>query len=143
VVNGVLGTALVQGILLGISFWLAGVPGAIVLGAVGVAITLLPMGLVVLWLPAALWLMSSGDTGWAVFVMVWNGLFVGTLDNLLRPYLISRGVSMPMVLIFLGVLGGLVAFGIVGVVIGPVLLAVAHTLFQDWGADETDARSAA
>jgi predicted PurR-regulated permease PerM len=143
VVNGVLGTALVQGILLGISFWLAGVPGAIVLGAVGVAITLLPMGLVVLWLPAALWLMSSGHTGWAVFVMVWNGLFVGTLDNLLRPYLISRGVSMPMVLIFLGVLGGLVAFGIVGVVIGPVLLAVAHTLFQDWGADETAARSPA
>jgi predicted PurR-regulated permease PerM len=80
--------------------------------------------------------MSSGHTGWAVFVMVWNGLFVGTLDNLLRPYLISRGVSMPMVLIFLGVLGGLVAFGIVGVFLGPVLLAVAHTLFQDWGVEE-------
>nr|WP_210277576.1 AI-2E family transporter [Microvirga lupini] len=133
VVNGVLGTAFIQGTLLGVSFWLAGVPGAIVLGAVGVVLTLLPMGLVLLWLPAALWLMSSGHTGWAVFVMIWNGLFVGTLDNLLRPYLISRGVRMPMVLIFLGVLGGLLAFGIVGVFLGPVLLAVAHTLFQDWG----------
>jgi predicted PurR-regulated permease PerM len=138
VVNGVLGTALVQGILLGVSFWLAGVPGAIVLAALGVVLALLPMGLLLLWLPAALWLMSTGNTGWAMFVMVWNGLFVGTLDNLLRPYLISRGVRMPMVLIFLGVLGGLLAFGIVGVFLGPVLLAVAHTLFQDWGrANET------
>jgi predicted PurR-regulated permease PerM len=83
--------------------------------------------------------MSEGHTGWAVFVMVWNGLFVGNLDNILRPYLISRGVRMPMVLIFLGVLGGLLAFGIVGVFLGPVLLAVAHTLFQDWGrASETE-----
>jgi predicted PurR-regulated permease PerM len=138
VVNGVLGTALIQGILLGVSFWLAGVPGAIVLGAVGVVLTLLPLGLAVLWIPAALWLMSGGHTGWAVFVVVWNGLFVGSLDNVLRPYLISRGTRMPMVLIFLGVLGGLLAFGIVGVFLGPVLLAVAHTLFQDWGrANET------
>ena len=138
VVNGVLGTALVQSILMGFSFWLAGVPGAMVLSAVGVVLALLPMGLLLLWLPAALWLMSSGYTGWAVFVMAWNGVFVGNLDNVLRPYLISRGVRMPMVLIFLGVLGGLLAFGIVGVFLGPVLLAVAHTLFQDWGrASET------
>ncbi|WP_445500513.1 AI-2E family transporter [Microvirga sp. G4-2] len=133
VVNGVLGTALIQGILLGVSFWLAGVPGAIVLGAVGVVLALLPMGLLLLWLPAGLWLMSDDRTGWAIFLMIWNGLFVGSLDNVLRPYLISRGVRMPMILIFLGVLGGLVAFGIVGIFLGPVLLAVAHTLFQDWG----------
>ena len=138
VVNGVLGTAFIEGVLLGVSFWLAGVPGSIVLGAVGVVLSLVPTGLVVLWLPAALWLMSSGHTGWAVLVVVWNGIFVGSLDNVLRPYLISRGVRMPMVLIFLGVLGGLLAFGIVGVFLGPVLLAVAHTLFQDWGrASET------
>src|SRR5215212_4202598 len=112
VVNGVLGTALVQGILLGFSFWVAGVPGAIVLGAVGVVLSLVPMGLLLLWLPAGLWLMSDGHTGWAVFVMVWNALFVGNLDSVLRPYLISRGIRMPMVLIFLGVLGGLLTFGI-------------------------------
>lgn len=133
VVNGVIGTAVVQGILLGASFWLAGVPGAMVLSALGVVLTLVPLGLVVLWVPAALWLMSEDHTEWAVFVVAWNGLFVGNLDNILRPYLISRGVRMPMVLIFLGVLGGLVAFGIVGVFLGPVLLAVAYTLFQDWG----------
>jgi len=140
VVNGVLGTALVQGILLGSSFWLAGVPGAIVLGALGMVLSLLPLGLVMLWLPAALWLMSDGHTGWAVFVIAWNGLLVGSLDNVLRPYLISRGTRMPMVLIFLGVLGGLLAFGIIGVFVGPVLLAVAQTLFQDWGHAE-EARS--
>jgi predicted PurR-regulated permease PerM len=133
VVNGVLGTALVQAILLGFSFWVAGVPGAIVLGALAVLLTFVPLGIAVLWVPAGIWLMSDGHTGWAIFVMAWNGLFVGTLDNVLRPYLISRGIRMPMVLIFLGVLGGLVAFGIVGVFLGPVLLAVAHSLFQDWG----------
>ncbi|WP_082145604.1 AI-2E family transporter [Microvirga massiliensis] len=138
VVNGVLGTALVQGVLLGFSFWLAGIPGAVVLAALGVILTLVPFGLAILWLPASLWLMSQGRTEWAVFVMAWNGLFVGSLDNVLRPYLISRGIKMPMVLIFLGVLGGVLTFGIVGVFLGPVLLAVAYTLFQDWGRpDET------
>jgi predicted PurR-regulated permease PerM len=138
VVNGVLGTALVQGVLLGFSFWLAGIPGAVVLAALGVILTLVPFGLAILWLPASLWLMSQDQTAWALFVMAWNGLFVGNLDNVLRPYLISRGIKMPMVLIFLGVLGGVLTFGIVGVFLGPVLLAVAYTLFQDWGrADET------
>lgn len=137
VVIGVLGTALVQGILLGFSFWLAGVPGAIVLGGIGVVLTLVPTGLLLLWLPAGLWLLSEGQMGWAIFIIAWNGLLVGNLDNVLRPYIISRGIRMPMVLILLGVLGGLLTFGIIGVVLGPVLLAVAHTLFQDWGrADE-------
>lgn len=138
VVNGVVGTAVIQGILLGFSFWLAGIPGAIVLGALGVILTLMPLGLAVLWLPAALWLLSQDQTGWAIFILVWNGLFVGMLDNLLRPYLISRGAKLPTVLIFFGVLGGVVSFGIVGVFLGPVLLAVAYRLFQDWGAAAKD-----
>ena len=133
VVNGVLGTALVQGGLLGLSFWLAGVPGAVLLGALGVILSLVPMGLVVLWLPAGLWLMSQEHTAWGIFVMAWNGLLVGSLDNILRPYLIGRGIRLPTALIFLGVLGGILTFGIIGVFLGPVLLAVAFTLFQDWG----------
>jgi predicted PurR-regulated permease PerM len=144
VVNGVVGTAVIQAILLGFSFWLAGVPGAVVLGALAVLLTLLPLGLMVLWIPAALWLIWQEQTGWAVFVLIWNGLFVGSLDNILRPYLISRGAKLPTVLIFLGVLGGVITFGIVGVFLGPVLLAVAHTLFQDWGrAGEREADRAA
>jgi predicted PurR-regulated permease PerM len=108
-------------------------PSSDLLGAFGIVLTLLPLGLIVVWLPVAVWLMSEGHTGLAVFVMVWNGLFVGSLDNVLRPYLIKRGSDLPTALIFLGVLGGVLAFGIVGVVLGPVLLAVAHTLFQNWG----------
>jgi predicted PurR-regulated permease PerM len=138
VVNGVLGTALVQGVLLAFSFWLVGIPGAIVLGAVGMVLSLIPMGLALLWLPASLWLMSQDHTGAAVFVIVWNGLFVGSLDNVLRPYLISRGTKLPAVLILLGVLGGILTFGIVGVFLGPVLLAVAYTLFQDWGSADPE-----
>ena len=133
VVNGVIGTALVQAILLGMSFWIAGIPGAVLFGAIAVLFAMLPMGLVLLWLPAGLWLMSHDQTEWAIFVMAWNGLVVGNLDNILRPYLISRGIRMPTVLIFLGVLGGLLAFGIVGIFLGPALLAVLYTLFQDWG----------
>ena len=136
VVNGVVGTAVMQGILLGFSFWLAGVPGALVLGALGVLLTLMPLGLVVLWLPAALWLLSQNETGWAIFIVGWNLVVVGSLDNFLRPYLISRGAKLPTVLIFFGVLGGVVAFGVVGVFLGPVLLAVAHTMFQDWNVPE-------
>jgi predicted PurR-regulated permease PerM len=132
VVNGVIGTALIQAILLGLSFWIAGVPGAVALAALAIVLTLLPLGLVVLWLPASLWLMSQGETGWGVFLMIWNGLFVGSLDNVLRPYLIKRGAKLPTVLIFLGVLGGVITFGVVGVFLGPVLLAVAHALFQVW-----------
>jgi len=101
VVNGVVGTAVLQGIFLGFSFWLAGVPGAVVLGALAVVLTLMPLGIALLWLPAALWLMSQGQTGWAVFVLAWNGLLVGSLDNFVRPYLISRGAQLPTVLIFL------------------------------------------
>jgi predicted PurR-regulated permease PerM len=96
----------------------------------------MPLGLVVLWLPAALWLLSQNETGWAIFIVGWNLVVVGSLDNFLRPYLISRGAKLPTVLIFFGVLGGVVAFGIVGVFLGPVLLAVAHTMFQDWNVPE-------
>ncbi|QFU14788.1 AI-2E family transporter [Microvirga thermotolerans] len=132
VTNGVLGTALVQAILLGISFRIAGVPGAFVLGALAMVLTLVPFGLALIWLPAALWLLSTGETGWAVFILVWNGVFVGNLDNVLRPYLIGRGTRMPGILTFLGVLGGIIAFGLLGVFIGPILLAVAYTLIRDW-----------
>jgi hypothetical protein len=82
-------------------------------------LALLPLGLLVLWLLASLWLISEAQTGWAVFVMSWNGLLVGNLDNVLRPYLITSGISMRMVMVFLGVLGGLLVFGNVGVLLDP------------------------
>jgi predicted PurR-regulated permease PerM len=88
-------------------------------GALGLILALLPLGLLVLWLLASLWLISEAQTGWAVFVMAWNGLLVGNLDNVLRLYLITSGISMRMVMVFLGVLGGLLVFGNVGVLLDP------------------------
>jgi predicted PurR-regulated permease PerM len=88
-------------------------------GALGLILALLPLGLLVLWLLASLWLISEAQTGWAVFVMAWNGMLVGKLDNVLRLYLITSGISMRMVMVFLGVLGGLLVFGNVGVLLDP------------------------
>ena len=88
-------------------------------GALGLILALLPLGLLVLWLLASLWLISEAQTGWAVFVMSWNGLLVGNLDNVLRLYPITSGISMRMVMVFLGVLGGLLVFGNVGVLLDP------------------------
>lgn len=138
VVRGVLGTAVIQAVLLGMSFWLAGIPAAAAIGALAMVLSLAPLGIAILWIPAALWLMSQGHTDRALLLIAWNGLIVSSLDNFLRPYLIGRGVRLPTVLVFLGVLGGMLAIGLVGVFIGPVILAVSYTLFQDWGQPRAD-----
>ncbi|MDO9007525.1 MAG: AI-2E family transporter, partial [Thiobacillus sp.] len=77
------------------------------------------------------WLFWSGDTGWGIFLLVWT-LVVGTLDNVLRPYLIRKGADLPMLLMFVGVIGGMVSFGLVGIFVGPVVLAVTYTLLDAW-----------
>jgi predicted PurR-regulated permease PerM len=136
VVYGVLGTAVVQAILAGLGYRLAGVPGALFLGFVSFFLALIPAGLVIIWLPAAFWLAGQGEKEWAIFVAVW-GLFVGALDNVLRPYLIGRGSDLPFLLVFLGVIGGAVGFGLVGIFLGPTLLALAYGLAREWGSDET------
>ncbi|OZA10334.1 MAG: hypothetical protein B7X94_06690, partial [Hydrogenophilales bacterium 17-62-8] len=82
-------------------------------------------------LPAVGWLFWSGDTGWGIFLLVWT-LVVGTLDNILRPYLIKKGADLPMLLMFVGVIGGMVSFGLVGIFVGPVVLAVTYTLLNAW-----------
>jgi len=85
--------------------------------------------------PAVIWMYWDGRTGWATALLVWS-LFVGSLDNLLRPILIKRTVQLPLLLIFLGVIGGLIAFGLIGIFVGPVVLAVAYTLLQAWMGEE-------
>lgn len=132
VVYGVLGTAFVQAILAGIGFWIAGVPGAAILAFVTFFLSVIPMGPPLVWLPAALWLYHSGETGWAVFIVVWGVVVVGMADNVIKPLLISKGTDMPLIWVMLGVLGGALAFGFLGVFIGPTLLAVAYALLRDW-----------
>ncbi len=132
VIYGVLGTALGQGFLAGIGFWIAGVPGALLLGVLTCILSLIPVGTPLIWAPAALWLFQNGETGWAVFLALWGFLVVSTIDNVIKPYFISQGSRLPFILVFLGVLGGLMAFGILGLFLGPTLLAIAYTLFQEW-----------
>jgi predicted PurR-regulated permease PerM len=89
------------------------------------------IGPVLVLAPAVAWLYWSGDTGWGTFLLVWT-LVVVSLDNILRPYLIKKGADLPLLLIFAGVIGGLISFGLVGIFVGPVVLAVTYTLIDAW-----------
>ncbi|CAO3456568.1 hypothetical protein [Azospirillum argentinense] len=132
VVHGVLGTALVQAIAATVGYWIAGIPGVLLLGFVSFFLALVPMGLALIWLPAAIWLASQGRTAMAIFLVAWVGVLVGSLDNILRPILIGRSSDLPFIIIFLGIVGGLVAFGLIGIFLGPTLLAVAYGLVREW-----------
>jgi predicted PurR-regulated permease PerM len=131
VVRGLLGTSLIQAILLGFGLTIAGVPGPILLGFVSFFLSLIPAGLALLWLPAAGWLAMQGDTSWAVFVAIF-GAVVGSLDNVTRPYLMAEGTGLPFLLILLGVIGGALTFGVIGLFLGPILLAIATSLVREW-----------
>lgn len=124
-------TALVQGLLAGLGLLVAGVPLAGGLTALAFMLCIAQIGALPVLLPATAWLFWSGETGWAVFLLAWS-LVVGTIDNVIRPVLIRLGADLPLLLIFAGVIGGLLAFGLVGIFIGPVVLAVAYTLLQAW-----------
>ncbi len=131
VVYGILGTSLLQGVVASIGFAIAGVPGAVSLGFVTFLLSLVPGGPPIVAAPAAFWLYRQGSPGWAVFIMGW-GVMVGALDNVVKPLLISRGGSTPMILVMLGVLGGALAFGVIGMFLGPTLVALGYSLFEQW-----------
>lgn len=131
VVYGILGTALAQGLMAGLGFLIAGVPGAGLLALLTFFLSAVPVGPPLVWVPAALWLFQQGSTGWGIFMLVW-GVGVSSIDNVVKPWLISQGSDMPFLLIFFGVLGGAVAFGFIGVFLGPTLLSVAYRLVVEW-----------
>ena len=137
VVNGVIGTAAAQGLLALIGFLIAGVPGALVLGLVTFMLSLIPMGPPLAWVPATAWLVWQEHYGMAVFLGIWGTFVISGVDNVLKPYLISRGGNLPLVIVLLGVFGGLIAFGFIGLFIGPTLLAVAYSLLLDWSRSST------
>ena len=134
VVYGIIGTALAQASLQAVGLWLAGVPAAFFLGFLTFFLSFVPMGPALVWLPAALWLFYDGALGWGVFMALWGFFVVSGVDNILKPYLISRGSNLPLILVFLGVLGGVLAFGFLGVFLGPTLLALSYTLLREWSA---------
>jgi predicted PurR-regulated permease PerM len=132
VVYGLLGTAVAQGVLTAIGLWLSGVPQPVLLGVVAGCISVLPVGAPVVWIPATLWLFTQGQNGWGIFLGLYGALGISSVDNVIRPWLISRGADLPLLLTLLGALGGVFAFGFLGLFLGPVLLAVGFTLVQDW-----------
>lgn len=143
VIYGILGTALVQGGLAAIGFWIAEVPGALFLGLVIFVLSFIPMGTMVVWIAVSLGLGAEGYYWWAVGMFAYgNGVLV-LVDYFLKPYFISREGKLPFLLVFLGGLGGIVAFGLIGVFIGPVLLAIGFSLAKEWStADGLSARAA-
>jgi predicted PurR-regulated permease PerM len=128
---GVVVTALVQAILGGIGLAVAGVPFAAVLTAIMLLLAIAQIGVVPVLVPAVVWLYWNDETGWGTALLVWM-VFVATIDNFLRPILIKRGADLPLLLIFAGVIGGLIAFGLAGIFIGPVVLAVTYMLLEAW-----------
>ncbi len=131
---GIVVTALVQSVLGGLGLWVSGVPFAGLLTAVMLMLCLAQIGALPVLLPAVVWLYWNGDNTWGTVLLLWT-LVVGTMDNFLRPWLIKKGADLPLLLIFAGVIGGLLAFGLVGLFMGPVILAVTYTLLLAWIGD--------
>jgi predicted PurR-regulated permease PerM len=132
VMYGMLGTALAQAVVAAIGFAIAGVPGVPLLGVATFLLSLVPVGPPVVWAGASIWLFQHGRPGWAAFMLVWGLVLISGVDNVVKPLLIARGSSLPFALVLLGVLGGVLAFGFVGLFIGPVLLAVGYSLLRDF-----------
>jgi len=132
VMYGLLGTALAQALVAALGFTIAGVPAVPLLSVMVFVFSLIPVGPPIVWGGAALWLFSRGETGWGIFMLVWGFFLISGVDNVVRPMLISRGSSLPFLLTLLGVLGGVIAFGFVGMFIGPTLLAVGYSLMSGW-----------
>jgi predicted PurR-regulated permease PerM len=144
VVYGILGAAILQGIMAIFGLWISGVPNPVFIGAVAGLFALIPIGLIqVVLLPAAGWLIFKDHVGWGIFLAIWSFTVIGNVDNVIRPMLISRSTKIPFLVILLGVLGGLAAGGILGLFVGATLLAVFFTVLKEWVAVPDEDSSAA
>jgi predicted PurR-regulated permease PerM len=133
---GVVVTALAQSLVTGVGLKLAGVPQAGLLTAIALLLCIAQLGPALVVIPAIIWLFSTGATMGGVILLV-VGVPAMLMDNILRPILIRRGADLPLLLILLGVIGGLVAYGLLGLFVGPVILGVAYTLLQRWMAESS------
>ncbi len=136
VMYGLLGTALAQGIVATIGFAIAGLPAALLLGVATAILSLVPVGPPLIWGSAAIWFFYQGEAGWGIFMLIWGFFLISSVDNVVKPLLISQGSNLPFILVLFGVMGGVLTFGFVGVFIGPTLLAVGLSLLQEWAARE-------
>lgn len=132
VVYGILGTALAQGMLAGIGLAIAGVPAAPLLGLAVFFLSIVPVGPPLVWVSASAWLFWNDSVGWAIFMLLWGFFVISSVDNVIKPWLISRGARLPFATVLLGVAGGALTFGFIGVFIGPTLLAVGTRMLAEW-----------
>jgi predicted PurR-regulated permease PerM len=143
---GIVGTAAAQAMVAMIGFIIAGVPGIIILTVATFFFSMVPViGATLIWVGAAVWLYNEGQTGWAVFMVLWGMFGISSVDNFVKPILISRTASLPLLLIVVGVFGGVLVFGFIGLFLGPTLLALGQVLIREWlaHADSEVARTAA
>jgi predicted PurR-regulated permease PerM len=132
VVYGILLTALVQGMVAGLGYWVAGLASPVMFGVLTMILALIPFGTPLAWGAAGLWLLLQGETGAAIGVWLWGAVVVSQLDNFLRPLFISSVSPIPFLFVLFGVLGGLLAFGLVGLFVGPIVLAVIWAVWREW-----------
>ena len=132
VMVGILGTAAAQALVAYVGYKIASVPNAGLLAAATFMTSMLPAGPVLIWMGAAYWLYDQGLTGWAIFMVIWGAAGISSVDNVVRPILIAHTASLPFLLIALGTFGGILAFGFVGLFIGPTLLALAVAITNQW-----------
>jgi len=142
VVYGLLGTALAQAAVAFVGFLIAGVPGAMLLAALTFVLSLIPMGPVLIWGGAAAWLYSNDQVGWAIFMVVYGAAVISSVDNFVKPILMSRAGNLSMLLVVLGVFGGAIAFGFIGLFVGPALLAVGWSVIKTWLGEVASERAA-
>ncbi len=136
-VYGILGTAIVQGILTGIGFAIAHVPSPVLFGGIAAFFSVLPIGAPLVWVPAAIWLATTHHLAWGIVLAVYGVVAISGADHVIRPAFISRGAQLPYLITVLGVLGGVLAFGGLGIFLGPVLLGVGYTLAVEFASPGT------
>jgi predicted PurR-regulated permease PerM len=132
VLYGLVLTALAQGVLAGLGYWAAGIRAPALLGALTALVALIPFGTPFVWGTLGIWLLVTGDTLPGIGLLLWGALVVSWVDNLIRPLVISNASQVPFLLVMFGVLGGIAAFGLVGMFVGPVIMAVLMAVWREW-----------
>ncbi len=137
VMVGIIGTAAAQAVVGMVGYLIAGVPAVMMLTFATFLFAMVPViGPTLIWGGAAFWLYEQGQTGWAIFMLLWGMLGISSVDNFIKPILISRTAAQPLLLIVVGVFGGVLVFGFIGIFLGPTLLALGQTLIREWIADK-------
>jgi predicted PurR-regulated permease PerM len=142
-VVGSLVTAILQGTLVGVAFAILGIPSAVVFGVISALVSVLPVGTALVWVPTAVVLLIQGRIGAAIFLTLWGILVVGLIDNILRPRIVSGRAKVPALPVFLGIVGGISSFGVLGLIVGPVILVLAVELVAEIAKTRQQAREAA